>query len=72
RIVWDDELIERIVLQPGDVLFLDNRKCLHGRESFDPRFDGFDRWLVRVYVKSDLWSCRDRLVGDYVLAAGQL
>lgn len=69
-IVWDDDLLERVVLQPGDVLFLDNRKCLHGRQAFDARFDGFDRWLVRLYVKSDLWACRDRLVADHMLAAG--
>lgn len=71
QILYDGDLRERIVLEPGDVLLLDNRKCLHGREAFDARFDGSDRWLVRLYVKSDIWSCRERLVGDHVLAAGQ-
>lgn len=70
QIAADDDLLERLVLEPGDVLFLDNRKCLHGREAFAARFDGSDRWLVRLYVKSDVWSCRARLVDDYVLAAG--
>lgn len=70
-IARDDDVLERITLHAGDVLFLDNRKCLHGREAFAARFDGHDRWLVRLYVRSDLWSCRDRLVGDHLLAAGQ-
>ena len=71
QLAWRDDILERVTLNQGDVLFLNNRKCLHGREAFEPRFDGFDRWLVRLYVKSDLWPCRDRLVGDYMLSAGQ-
>ena len=70
-IACDADVLERITLHPGDVLFLDNRKCLHGRESFAARFDGHDRWLVRLYVKADLWSCRDRLVGENLLVAAQ-
>lgn len=69
-VAWHDDVVERVVLKPGDMLFLDNRRCLHGREAFKARFDGFDRWLVRLYVKTDLWACRDRLVGDYMLVAG--
>jgi L-asparagine oxygenase len=71
RLAWRDDILERVALEPGDVLFLNNRKCLHGREAFEARFDGADRWLVRLYVKSDIWPCRDRLVGDYMLMAGQ-
>lgn len=67
----DDDVLERITLCPGDVLFLDNRKCLHGREAFAARFDGYDRWLVRLYVKADLWPCRHQLVADNLLAAAQ-
>lgn len=69
-VAWHDDVVERVVLNPGDVLFLDNRRCLHGRDAFKARFDGLDRWLVRLYVKTDLWACRDRLVGDYMLVAG--
>ena len=67
-IACDDDVLERITLCPGDVLFLDNRKCLHGRESFAARFDGYDRWLVRLYVKADLWPCRNQLIGDNLLS----
>ena len=70
-LAWHDDVLERVILDPGDVLFLDNRRCLHGRDAFEARFDGSDRWLVRLYVKTDLWPCRDRLVGDYMLVAGE-
>src|SRR5487761_1153263 len=71
QMAWRDDVLERVTLTPGDALFLNNRKCLHGREAFAARFNGFDRWLVRIYVKSDIWHCRDRIVGDHMLAAGQ-
>lgn len=70
RVACHADVLERVTLGPGDVLFLDNRKCLHGREAFAARFDGFDRWLVRLYVKADVWACRERLVGEYMLVAG--
>lgn len=43
-----------IELETGDVLVLDNRRCLHGRSSFRARFDDSDRWLLRSYVRSSL------------------
>jgi hypothetical protein len=39
-----------VVLEPGDMLILGNRKTFHGREPFEPRFDGTDRWLLRLYT----------------------
>jgi L-asparagine oxygenase len=41
---------KEIVLQTGDVLVLDNRKLVHGRKSFQARYDGTDRWLLRTLV----------------------
>ncbi len=38
------------VLQPGDLIVLDNRRVVHGRTGFNPRYDGADRWLMRVMV----------------------
>lgn len=45
------EYIEQIVLNPGDALILNNRTCVHGRGSISgtQRFDGMDRWLIRIY-----------------------
>lgn len=45
---------ERFVLEPGDAIFLDNYRVVHGRESFEPRYDGTDRWLKRVNLIRDL------------------
>jgi len=39
-------------LSPGDLLVLNNRRAVHGRNSFVPRYDGYDRWLQRVYVRT--------------------
>lgn len=47
-----------IYLQPGECLLIDNRKALHGRRRFKPRFDGRDRWLQRIYTRTELWTGR--------------
>lgn len=38
-----------VVLEPGDLVLVDNHIAAHGRSSFTPRFDGTDRWLRRCY-----------------------
>jgi L-asparagine oxygenase len=51
-----------IVLEPGDLLVVDNNVAVHGRSPFTPRFDGTDRWLQRTFVVSDLApSAADRV-----------
>ena len=39
-----------IVLEAGDLFVLDNRKTIHGRKPFSPRYDGTDRWVLRCLV----------------------
>jgi L-asparagine oxygenase len=39
-----------IVLATGDLLIVDNTRCVHGRRPFQARFDGTDRWLQRSFV----------------------
>nr|BFD88039.1 clavaminate synthase family protein [Streptomyces sp. Xyl84] len=41
-----------VPLAPGDVLVVDNDAVVHGRVAFRPRYDGTDRWLKRVLVRS--------------------
>ncbi|MFZ2315109.1 MAG: TauD/TfdA family dioxygenase [Gammaproteobacteria bacterium] len=59
-----------ILLEPGDMLIIDNRRALHGRNSFKAYYDGEDRWLQRLYVTRDLmqaeilFSKRQRII-DY-------
>ncbi len=43
-----------IALTPGDLLVIDNHRAFHGRTSFAPRWDGYDRWLLRTFVTKDL------------------
>ncbi|TDT92497.1 alpha-ketoglutarate-dependent taurine dioxygenase [Azorhizobium sp. AG788] len=45
----DEENFHRVTLHPGDAIFIANDRVLHGRESIVPRFDGNDRWIVRLY-----------------------
>jgi Fe(II)/alpha-ketoglutarate-dependent arginine beta-hydroxylase len=47
-----------VVLEPGDVFFVDNFLAVHGRRPFRPRYDGTDRWLKKVSVTRDLRKSR--------------
>jgi L-asparagine oxygenase len=38
-----------LVLQPGELVIVDNHVAAHGRSAFVPRYDGRDRWLRRFY-----------------------
>ncbi|WP_405690557.1 MULTISPECIES: clavaminate synthase Cs1 [unclassified Streptomyces] len=48
-----DEVTEAVYLVPGDVLIIDNFRTTHARTPFTPRWDGADRWLHRVYIRTD-------------------
>ncbi|MFB8765267.1 TauD/TfdA family dioxygenase [Nocardiopsis alba] len=39
-------------LDVGDLVLLDNHRVVHARSSFTARYDGTDRWLKRVNVRS--------------------
>ncbi|MFC8529217.1 TauD/TfdA family dioxygenase [Nocardia sp. NPDC057227] len=47
-------------LRPGDVLVADNRRTVHGRTTFAPRYDGTDRWLLRTMTCASLRAHRRR------------
>jgi Fe(II)/alpha-ketoglutarate-dependent arginine beta-hydroxylase len=53
-----DENLTGVTLQPGECLFIDNYKAVHGRSSFKARFDGTDRWLKRITIARDLRKSR--------------
>jgi hypothetical protein len=40
---------EKVVLSPGDLLVVNNRKALHGRAPVTPGIGGSTRWLLRSY-----------------------
>ena len=43
-----------LVLERGDLLVVDNARAVHGRSSYQARFDGTDRWLLRAFTVADL------------------
>ena len=53
-----DEKLRGVALLPGECLFIDNYKAVHGRSPFEARFDGTDRWLKRINVTRDLRKSR--------------
>ncbi len=67
-----DARLQQIALQPGEVLFVDNFRAVHGRNSFHARYDGRDRWLKRLNITRDLRKSRaartaaaDRVIGTF-------
>jgi len=55
-----NEMIKKIVdiyykerlshnLTPGEIVFIDNNRAVHGRSPFTPKYDGLDRFLVRCF-----------------------
>lgn len=55
-----------VVLEAGDLLVIDNFRCVHGRSQFTARFDGTDRWLQRTFVVTDLAPSAAERVGRIV------
>jgi len=40
-------------LIPGQIIFIDNNRAVHGRSPFSPKYDGTDRFLVRCFATFD-------------------
>jgi L-asparagine oxygenase len=40
-------------LDPGEIIFIDNRRAVHGRSHFKPKYDGSDRFLIRCFSLFD-------------------
>jgi Fe(II)/alpha-ketoglutarate-dependent arginine beta-hydroxylase len=53
-----DARLSDVILEPGDICFIDNRKSVHGRRAFKARYDGYDRWFKRTNVTRDLRRSR--------------
>jgi len=55
---------QRVTLEAGDLLILDNRRVLHARGEYRPAYDGTDRWLLRALLADSLWprrGCLDQI-----------
>lgn len=55
-----------LVLGAGDLLVVDNHRCIHGRGPFPARYDGTDRWLKRTFVVSDLAASAGERAGGVI------
>ncbi|GEM77670.1 TauD/TfdA family dioxygenase [Vibrio sagamiensis] len=43
-----------INLDSGDLIIFRNQKVVHGRKKFNPKYDGFDRFLIRLFGVDEL------------------
>jgi hypothetical protein len=57
-LAWLIEHLDRrtveLVIEPGDLVMLNNRRVVHGRRQFQAKYDGRDRWLKRINIAIDL------------------
>ncbi|GAA1510170.1 clavaminate synthase family protein [Sphaerisporangium rubeum] len=53
-----EDKMRGISLCPGDIVFVDNFRAVHGRKSFTARYDGTDRWLKRLNITRNLRGSR--------------
>lgn len=67
-----DAHVREVALRPGQILFVDNYRAVHGRNAFRARYDGTDRWLKRLNIARDLRKSRatrssasDRVLGTF-------
>ncbi|MEV1085839.1 guanitoxin biosynthesis L-enduracididine beta-hydroxylase GntD [Streptomyces sp. NPDC050211] len=49
----------------GELFILDNKRAVHGRRPFTPRYDGTDRWLKRLNLTADLRRSAGRRTGAH-------
>jgi L-asparagine oxygenase len=40
-------------LKPGQIILIDNNRAVHGRSPFSPKYDGYDRFLIRCFAMFD-------------------
>ena len=56
-----------LALQAGDLLVVDNDVAVHGRSPYEPRFDGYDRWLQRSMAVTDLTPSAGERAGRVIV-----
>lgn len=65
------KVIDQVALRPkitaGSVLVIKNKHAVHARTAFVPRWDGWDRWLVRVHIVPDRLVIPDLIPGTRVI-----
>jgi L-asparagine oxygenase len=59
------------VLEPGQILLVDNVRSVHGRSPFTPNFDGSDRFIIRSFAVRDLVRTRYARPGNGRMIAAE-
>lgn len=49
QLCLDENQWIKLQLSAGQMVTFDNQRVLHTRNGFEPKFDGKDRWLIRVF-----------------------
>jgi len=52
-ILTDDAMVTRIPVRRGDIVVIDNQRAIHRRAAFTPRWDGTDRYFIRMSAVPD-------------------
>jgi L-asparagine oxygenase len=60
------EVRQEFALASGDMAIIDNTMTLHGRTAFTPRYDGYDRWLQRLFTVRSLSNVVDLVAADSI------
>lgn len=53
---------KEVTLNPGEILILNNKKLVHGRSSFSPKFDGNDRFIIRSFIMNDIKCINNKTI----------
>lgn len=66
-----DEAVYKTKMEPGDAVFFDNLRVLHGRTAFDVEGGG-SRWLRGAYIdRQDFFSAASNAPGTHAVAMGE-
>lgn len=49
KIANNSNIYKSFNLKKGDFIIFNNQRMLHSRKAFTPKFDGHDRWLLRIF-----------------------
>lgn len=52
--LYEKDSVHHFFLQNGDFLIFKNQRMTHSREAFQARYDGTDRWLIRLFGVNNL------------------
>lgn len=53
NILADDAMVTHIPVRRGDIVVIDNHRAIHRRAAFTPRWDGTDRYFIRMSAVPD-------------------